>query len=422
MSAIAGIVYGDGRPVDQHKLAQMAHALAHRGPDGSGSWSGNGAGLGHQMLWTTPESLYERLPLVNRRGGLVITADARIDNRTELISTLGLSDREPGIIGDSELILAAYERWAERCAEHLLGDFAFAIWDERARTLFCARDHFGVRPFYYHYSPNYFAFATEIKALLALPEVPRRINKAKIADYLLVFHEDRVSTFYTDIVRLPPGHCLLVRDGQVRTWGYWALELPPELRLKSDDQYAEGYRAVFTEAVRCRMRSAFPLGSMLSGGLDSSSITCVARSIAREQGLDPIQTFSAIFDEVKASDERPFINAVLDQGDLVANFTHGDQVTPLGDLTQVLRHEDEPFFAPNLFVNWAMWEQANRQGYGCFSTGLWAIRRRLMALSCLANWPTVGAGSSWYGRYGQSTSSTANRSLPRSAGISGQRV
>ncbi|GAB4425064.1 MAG: lasso peptide isopeptide bond-forming cyclase [Chloroflexi bacterium OHK40] len=361
MSAIFGVCYSDGRPARQ-ALVRMGGALEHRGPDGSGMWHAGPVGLGHQMLHTTPESLRERLPLADRSGAFILTADARIDNRAELIASLGLRDRAPAGVSDSDLILAAYERWGERCPFYLLGDFAFAIWDARTLSLFAARDHFGVRAFYYHASAHTFAFATEIKGLLALPELPRTINEARIGDYLLNSHEDQVSTFYQSISRLPPGHCLRLSGGQLRTWRYWELERQPELRLRSTADYAEGYRAHFTEAVRCRMRAAFPVGSMLSGGLDSSSIVTVARALGREQGLPSLHTYSAIFDEVRASDERRYIQAVLDQGGLEPTFVPGDSVTPLTAIEQVLWHQDEPFHAPNLFVNWLIWGRVRQQG------------------------------------------------------------
>jgi asparagine synthase (glutamine-hydrolysing) len=129
------------------------------------------------MLWTTPESPAEQLPLVSSSGDLVITADARIDNRDELISALGLTDRRPAQITDSELILSAFVKWGEHCPEKLLGDFAFAIWVGHRRQLFCARDHFGVKPFYYYLSDKMFAFASEIKAIVSLSEIDRPINK-----------------------------------------------------------------------------------------------------------------------------------------------------------------------------------------------------------------------------------------------------
>src|SRR5262249_8962588 len=155
-----------------------------------------------------------QLPCTDPTGRLAITADARIDNREELIAALELTGRPSEAIADSRLILAAYERWAERCPERLLGDFDFAIWDGRRPAFVCARHTFAVRPFYYFRSNRLFAFASEIKALLCLSQVPRRLNEVKVADYLAPGPEDETLTFYQEIFRLPPGHSLAVsRDG-----------------------------------------------------------------------------------------------------------------------------------------------------------------------------------------------------------------
>ncbi|NES85389.1 MAG: asparagine synthetase B, partial [Moorea sp. SIO2B7] len=163
MSGIVGIYYLNQEPIDRENIGQMLDILAHRGPDGADIWCEGSVGLGHRMLWTTPESLLEKLPLVNHSKNLVITADARIDNREELIVALELNDRPAEKITDSQLILAAYEKWGEQCPEKLLGDFAFAIWDKHKQILFCARDHVGVKPFYYyHQSGQGFIFASEI--------------------------------------------------------------------------------------------------------------------------------------------------------------------------------------------------------------------------------------------------------------------
>ncbi len=169
MSGIAGIYYLDEKPVEWETLSRMVDRLVHRGPDGADVWCSESIGLGHRMLSTTPESLLEKLPLVSRSGDLAITADARIDNRDELIGLLRLKDYPAEKITDSQLILTAYEKWGESCSQYLLGDFAFAIWDRRKQTLFCGRDHFGVKPFYYYYcSGQIFVFASEIKALFCL--------------------------------------------------------------------------------------------------------------------------------------------------------------------------------------------------------------------------------------------------------------
>ena len=158
------------------------------------------------MLWTTDESVLERLPLAADAGRYAITADARIDNREELLASLALDRRT----ADSEIILAAYRKWGEECPVHLLGDFAFAIWDRRRQTLFCACDPMGVKGLYYHLSPTALSFASEIKALFALPEIPRRLNEVRVAEYLITLFEDRCGTFYRDILRLPGAHSLSV--------------------------------------------------------------------------------------------------------------------------------------------------------------------------------------------------------------------
>ena len=140
MSAISGIFYRDGRTVKPELIKKMNNKLSHRGPDGSAIWHNNQVALGHQMLFTTPESLHEKLPFHDEKAGLIITADARIDNRKELSEELDIENIEE--VSDSYFILKSYEKWGEKCPEHLLGDFAFAIWDEnRGETVLCTRSY-----------------------------------------------------------------------------------------------------------------------------------------------------------------------------------------------------------------------------------------------------------------------------------------
>ncbi|OKH32525.1 asparagine synthase (glutamine-hydrolyzing) [Calothrix sp. HK-06] len=356
MSGIMGIYHLDGSPVEQENLVKMVDTLAHRGPDGADICVEGSVGFGHRMLWTTPESLLEKLPLTNRTSGLTITADCRIDNREELISLLQFDNCLPEKITDSQLILAAYEKWGEECPQHLLGDFAFAIWDAREQKLFCARDHFGIKPFYYHYQPGrIFAFGSEIKALLCLAEVPRQLNELRIADYLFPVVEDKSITSYQSISRLPPGQNLTISYKKgLQISLYWSLEIAEELKLSSNQEYAEAFREIFTEAVRCRLRSAFPVSSHLSGGLDSSSVTCVARDIlVREKGSQ-LHTFSNIFDDVPECDERPFINAVLEQGSCIEHYAHADKLGPISEWQEFFKYEDEAFIGPSHFLTWGL--------------------------------------------------------------------
>lgn len=360
MSGIVGYLNLDSQPVDRALLDKMVDVLAHRGPDGVKVWNEDIIGLGHRMLWTTPESLREILPL--QSGNLTITADARIDNRDELLRQLDFGGRKSTDIADSEIILEAYRKWGDDCPDKLIGDFAFSIWDASQQKLFCARDYFGVKPFYYYHAPHrFFAFASEIKGLLCLPDVPKEINDVMIAEYLSFAFEDESITFYDNIYRLPPAHVLTVQNGAMRIRQYWDLDPTYELKLGSDDEYAERYQELFTESVRARMRSAFPIGSMLSGGLDSSSIACTARDLRRENGSELLPTFSGIYEHRLECDEREYMAAVHDGGGFEPHFTFLDHLSPLNNLEHYLEHIDQPYYAPNLFASAALWQTAKQQ-------------------------------------------------------------
>lgn len=363
MSAILGIYNLNSSQVEPANLVKMLDILAHRGADGAGQWNEGPIGLGHRMLWNTPESQGEKLPLVSGNDNYVVTADARIDNRDELISALALNEYHQGTISDSEIILAAYKKWGTQCSDRLLGDFTFAIWDKSQQLMFCARDHFGVKPFYYYYRPGQaFIFASEIKGILCLPEVSCQLNETRVGDYLEAMFEDRTITFYQDIYRLAPGHCLTVTAQKLQIKQYYALDPKYELRLSSERDYVEAFQDVFTQAVSCRLRSAFPVGSFLSGGLDSSSITSAASQILAKQNSQ-LKTFSAIFDKITQCDEREFINEVLSQNTTInPHYVQADKLSPLQDIDRVLWHQDEPFYAPNLFMHWGLYESANQQG------------------------------------------------------------
>lgn len=360
MSAIAGIYYLDNRPVDLTDLVKMTDTLAHRGPDGTNTWCDGSVGFGHQMLWTTPESLLEQLPFHQENSQLTITAHARIDNREELIAKLELTHLPSEKITDSQIILSAYEKWGEDCPKELLGDFAFAIWDGSKKKLFCARDHFGVKPFYYYHSSQMFAFATEIKALLSLPQIPSVVNELMIADHLSSICPDPTITFYEGIVRLMPAHTLTVRAEGVSTKCYWKLDPSREIQLNSNQEYAKAFREVFTEAVRSRLRSAFPIGSTLSGGLDSSSVSCTARKLLDRDV--PLHTFSAVFDTFTESDERPYQDAVLAQGGFESCRVGVDNISPLVDIQQMHEQQEGALLGGNRYMLWSIHKAVKERG------------------------------------------------------------
>ena len=344
-----GIYFRDSRTADPSHLEFMMQALGHRGPDDSHFWNEGPAGLGHVMLWTTPESLHEKLPLADESSGIVITADARIDNRDDLFAALWGTGEPAKNITDSQIILRAYQKWGERCPHKLVGDFAFCIEDRRRHLLFCARDASGDRPFYYYLSDKIFVFGSEIRALFVLPEVPRQLNETMVGDYLIGMFDDQVITFYKEILRLPPGYTITIGRDWRRIQCYWSLDPGKELRLDSNEQYADAFRDVFTEAVRCRLRSAYRVMSSLSGGLDSSSVTCVARDILAHSGNGQLPTVSLVYDDVTECDESNYINAVLAQGGIEPHYFPGEHVGPLPYVDCDPWEHDDPFDAPSSY-------------------------------------------------------------------------
>lgn len=362
MSAIFGMHNTDDPQVRRAEMQHLRAHLAYRGPDTSAIWSEGHVALGNCLLQTTPESVFERMPANDDAETCCITADVRLDNRAELIRTFGLNKHPASKITDSELILEAYLKWGEDCPAHLLGDFAFAIWDRRTRTLFCARDQFGVKPLYYFHGHNRFAFCSCVDGLLQLDWVPRRLNEQRLASHLTTYFADTAATFYTDILRLPPAHSLRLNQNGIQLSRYWKLDPDCQTRFASDGEYVEGFKAVFQEAVKCRLRTNSRPGAMLSGGLDSSSIAAMAGYILSKELQGPLATFSAVFDDVPQSNERSYIESLVRKGSFEPSFLMADQFNPFQAPPEVARTQSEANNAGNLFVNWGLYGLAQQRG------------------------------------------------------------
>lgn len=350
MSAIIGIVDLEHRRDIADDLSRMSRPIEHRGPDGRGIWCRDGVGLGHLMLFATPESLHEKLPLHDLASGLTITADARIDNREDLRRQLQLSRHGRDVLTDAELILAAYKKWGEDSFDRLIGDFAIAIWEERRRRLVLARDHFGVKPLYYFSHGGRFIFSTEVKSLLALDDVPGHINADRIVSYLTDFDLDIHTTSFKDIFRLPPSNFCVFDHRGVRISAYWQLDPDHETIRRNDDAYEEEFRHLFSEAVRCRLRTHGQTAVHLSGGLDSTSVACVAYELSDSLGVNRPFAVSNRFQSDAAADESEFIEAVLKQYPFKHYYVEADRLGPLDDMRQAFTVEDEAFLGPNHFL------------------------------------------------------------------------
>jgi asparagine synthase (glutamine-hydrolysing) len=293
MSAIAGIICFDGKIQPKAECQRMLDQLAVYARDGSALWDDDRAALGLCRMRVLPEDQFDRQPIVDAGRGLVLVADARIDNRDELRSELGIDRAQAGIMADADFIMAAFRRWGEDCLDHLIGDFAFAVYDSRAARLFCARDHLGARPLFYHVGAGFVAFASMPAGLLALPQVSSALDEDSLARDLLLLPLKPGRTFFRDLSILPPASCAALTSNETRVRRHWNPADAKLIRLASDAEYGEAFREIFAEAVRCRLRSAGGIGSHLSAGLDSSSVTVTAARILGESGRT-LTAFTAV--------------------------------------------------------------------------------------------------------------------------------
>lgn len=355
MSGIAGILSGEnGRPADEADIQRMLARMRHRGRDGSSWWTGGGAALGHAWLDTTGEG--GPGPLTMAGGKLAVTADCRLDNRDELLARLGIRDRSAP---DAALLMRAYLKWGETCPTYLQGDFAFAIWDAERRALLCVRDHFGIKPFYYHSGAGRFAFASEIGPLLALGGIETTINEHQISGFLAGLPDDPQSTHYADIFRLPARHVLVVADDKAVLRRYWQIE--PSSRPRRRDA-AEEFGQLFSQSVRNRMRGTSAVGAMLSGGLDSSSIACVAGRHLASERKPQLKTFSLVFEKGSPMDEKPFIDAVLGAWPLDGTPIAIGNYAPFAEFDRILEEQEGTFLAPGLSLTRSIYRTAGASG------------------------------------------------------------
>lgn len=287
MSGIVGMAHFDGRPVDRALLEELTGHMAYRGPDGTNSWTDGVAGLGHAKLADTDEAVRETQP-TSLDGDVWIVADARIDGRRGLVAELESRriavTEEPT---DAELILHAYRAWGDRLAEHLLGDFSFAIWDAPRQRLVCARDHFGIKPFYYAEIPGGVLFGNTLGGLRRHPAVSSRLNETAIADYLLFeANLDPGTTTFADVQRLPPAHSLCITPSRRALERFWDFPITESSDPEPKEGWVETFRQLLRSAVDDRLRTD-RVTVLMSGGLDSTSVAAVAQQLYSETGRQP---------------------------------------------------------------------------------------------------------------------------------------
>ena len=330
--------------IDMRVLEEMRDVIRHRGPDDSGVFAGGRVGLGHRRLSIVDVAAGHQ-PMTNEDGSLHIVYNGEIYNHADFRARLEAGGHVYRTHCDTETILHLYEEEGARAVEHLRGMFAFAIWDERRKELFIARDRLGVKPLYYvHREDGSLFFASEIKALLKARAVRAAINYRGLSDYLANHATSGEETLFSGVKRLLPGHTLLWRDGEIKITRYWDVHFAPgeTEERKRDGDYITEWRELFRESVRLRLMADVPLGMFLSGGIDSSAIAAMMSGMVS----DPIKTFSVAFAEREANE--------LEYARMVARAFKTDHhevvVSPeefFAALPQLVWHEDEPLAHPS---------------------------------------------------------------------------
>jgi asparagine synthase (glutamine-hydrolysing) len=351
MSGIVGMYQRSGAPADPALLQALTHVISYCGPDARDTWVNGPIGFGHTMLRTTHEAQHERQP-ASLDGQLWITADARIDCRDELLEGM---TRARGAVAvdaatDSELILHAYATWGEECVQHLRGDFSFAIWDARKKLLFCARDHFGVKPFYYTEPGELFFFSNVLDCLRHHPDVSGDLNDAAVGDFLLFgLNCDEATTTFRDIRRLPAAHSMTVSADGLRMRRYWTAPTNGRIRYKRPEDFVEHFQILLQAAVADRLR-ADRVGILLSGGLDSATVASTARDLPRTMGgIQDLRAYTAVYQSLIRDQEGGYAQQTAEFLGIPIQFMVMDSVKPFErwNNTELSWSEpvDDPFFA-----------------------------------------------------------------------------
>ncbi len=340
-------------------MRKMIGSLSHRGPDGEGVWTGDGVAVAHRRLAIVDLTEAASQPM-SYAGRYTITFNGEIYNYIELREELAAEGHQFESASDTEVLLAAHAQWGEACLDRLDGMFAFAIWDAVKRELFCARDRFGEKPFYYCICDGHFLFASEMKALF-VGGVKLSIRHEMLYMYLrhdVVQHPDfPQKTFYAPALSLPPAHALTVSrgGGSITPQRYWTLPMG-STTLPFDEQ-CEEFRKRFSLSVTRRLRSDVPVGTSLSGGLDSTSIVSLVASISTSER----HSFSARFSDA-ALDEGRYIDVAEKATGCIRHDVFPDGGGLADAWKQVFYHQEEPFGTASIFAQWAVMRTAKEHG------------------------------------------------------------
>ena len=341
MSAIFGIINKHGQHLEDNAIQQMQHALAHRTTNGKYYWRSPNVFFGQYDLNSTSQQTLEQ-------GGIIIATDARIDNRQEL-AALNIDPQLALTLNNAQLIIAANQKWGEDCVHHFEGEFAFAIYNIATGTIFCAVDHIGVRPLYYYDTPDAFIFSSEMKGILAVKDTPNTFNEETLIEYFFR-QSDQSKTYNSEVFALCGGHTLTLDDSkQLHISKYWTPQPLGKYHFSKDNDWAECLRDLLFKTVAHSLHTNAPVGITLSGGLDSSSIACIAGKIL-EQKNQPLYAFSSVLPQGHTgieTDERKYIGLIGKHlKNLVQTYVEAPGAGPLTGLETSFELEET---IPNAF-------------------------------------------------------------------------
>jgi asparagine synthase (glutamine-hydrolysing) len=374
MSAIYGIISKTGKPIEPEQVSKLRHAMAHRATDGQGVWENGNAALGFCKLVVYPQQQNEQLPV--EAGHLVLTADARIDNRDELYSLLSLDKLQWQHEADSYLILKAYQKWGEQCVEHLQGEFVFAVWNKESHHLFIAADQVGFRPVFYYNGPDQFIFCSEIKGVVAAKTTPNYFNE----EHLINYHfrqSDAAQTYNKEVFALCGGNTICLKRDQLAIKKYWTLENRGRYNFTRDEDWIACLRDLMYKAVAKHLNPEVPIGVTLSGGLDSSSVACILSELLAKHNK-PLYAFSSVLPLGHGGieiDERNYIEIVNKHcPNIIQTFVEAPGVGPLDNVADAFEKDESipnGFFYMDQAIAKAVQEKNVRNLFTGFGGDFW---------------------------------------------------
>lgn len=378
MSVIFGIIKKEGVFLDKHELEQMYSSVKHFPQDNFSLWTENNIGLGWVQLYDTPESVYDKQPFSFGNQRFIMIGKARLDNRKELCDIFNITAEERIVLPDTKLLQYAFEKWGEKSPAKILGDWSFAIWDKYEKKLFIARDHQGVSVIYYSVTNDFIAFSSNKSVLLSISTISKEINKVQIAQLLVGWNGYADETVYRDILRLPPACSAIYQNRKLLITKYWQLENVANFRLKNDDEYLEVFNDLFLKAIKSRIRSYRDVASMLSGGIDSSSVTSIA-AVELEKENKKITGYTSVpkFDvtnklkDFQFGDESLLAQLVSrSYSNIIHKLINSDKKNPLQGLVESIKILNSPVRnSSNYFWLLSITEIAKQNNIGTMLTG-----------------------------------------------------